>query len=81
MKYADGQRVIVGDIVGLGEGRPGVVVCCISDGVYTEDYPETGWSYLSRGFLVEFPKLGLVHFEKAESDEDLKLISRAPENN
>jgi hypothetical protein len=70
---------MLGDIVGLGDDKAGVVVCCISDGAFTAEYPETARGHLSRGFLVEFPRLGLFHFEEAESEEDLELISRASE--
>lgn len=76
MNYADGRRVNVGDIVGLGEDKAGVVVCCVSDGIYTEKYPETAWSYLKRGFLVEFPTYGLIFYDEAE--DDLELVSCAP---
>ncbi len=79
MNYANGQRVHVGDIVGLGGDREGIVVCCISDGVYTENHPEAAWGYLERGFIVDFPKYGLIHYDEAEVD--LELISRASTGN
>lgn len=75
MKYADGQQVQVGDRVGLGADAGGVVVCSIEDGVFSEGYSADQWAYLRKGFMVEFPTLGLIHYEVAE--EDLRLISRA----
>lgn len=75
MEYANGQSVQVGDIVALGEDRAGQVVCSFSDGVYTESYPQKEWGYLERGFLVQFSKFGLIHYEEAGAD--LKLVSRA----
>ena len=46
MKYADGQHVELGDVVGFGEDKSGVVVCCIGEGGFIEKYPETAWSSL-----------------------------------
>ena len=75
MKYADGQQVQVGDRVGLGVDEGGVVVCSIEDCVFTDGHTADQWAYLRKGFMVEFPTLGLIHYEAAE--EDLRLISRA----
>jgi len=75
MNYANGEAVKVGDIVGLDQDKPGVVVCSISDGVYTQSHPEAAWAYLKHGFIVDFPKYGLIHFDQAKAD--LKLIARA----
>ena len=55
------------------------MVCCISDGVYTDNYPESEWGYLQRGFAVNFPMYGLIHYDVAEAD--LKLISRLSAGN
>ena len=74
MKYADGQQVQVGDRVGLGDDTGGVVVCSIEDGVFSDGYPADQWAYLRKGFMVEFPTFGLIHYEVAE--DDLRLISR-----
>lgn len=75
MKYADGQDVKLGDKVKLGQDDGGIVVCSIDTGEYTDDHPETQWGYLKKGVMVEFPTLGLIHYEEAEPD--LKLIARA----
>lgn len=77
MNYIDGTPVKVGDIVGLGEDRNGVVVCSMDDGIYTPEHPREQWGYLGRGVMIEFPKWGLIHYETPEPD--LELISRAVE--
>jgi hypothetical protein len=77
VNYTDGMPVKVGDIVGLGEDRNGLVVCSMDDGVYTDEHPIEQWGYLGRGVMIEFPKWGLIHYETPEPD--LKLISRAVE--
>ena len=74
VKYADGQDVQLGDTVRLGQDANGVVVCSIDTDEYTDKYPKTQWGYLKTGVLVEFPKHGLIHYEKAEPD--LKLVRR-----
>jgi hypothetical protein len=77
VKYMDGTPVKVGDVVGLGEDRNGVVVCSMDDDVYTEAYSKEQWDYLGGGVMIEFPKWGLIHYEAPEPD--LELISRATE--
>ena len=71
----DGTPVEVGDVVGLGEDRNGVVVCSMDDGVYTDEHPKERWGYLGRGVMIKFPKWGLIHYEAPEPS--LELISRA----
>lgn len=44
-------------------------------GVFSDGYTAEQWAYLRKGFMVEFPTLGLIHYEVAE--EDLRLMSRA----
>lgn len=76
MKYSDGQIVQLGDNVTLG-GKPGVVVCCISDGVYSQKFTEAHWSYLELGVMIDFPEsMGLIHFDTTEDEEDLRFICR-----
>jgi hypothetical protein len=76
MRYADGQDIRIGDIVSVGPSGDGGVVCIITDGVYTDDYPEADWGYLGKGFMANFKAYGLIYYETPEAD--LKLISRAP---
>lgn len=77
MKYCDGKEVRIGDRVQLGDDVGGVVVCSIDTDEYTGEHPKEKWSYLKRGFVVEFPKFGVIHYEEAE--EDLILLRRKPE--
>lgn len=76
MKYIDGNEVKVGDRVQLGEDRGGVVVCSIDTDEYTKEHPKEKWGYLGKGVIIQFPKFGIIHYEKAE--DDLVLISRSP---
>jgi len=78
MKYADGQEVRVGDVVGLGNDREGVVVCDIDAGVYMPGDPESAWGYLKRGVMVVFPSYGHIYYE-SEMEEDVFLIARKPD--
>lgn len=78
MNYADGQEVIIGDNVQLGNDKGGVVVCSIDRAEYSEDQPKEKWEYLGKGVVIEFPTFGLIHYE--EPEEDLILISRSEES-
>ena len=75
MKYSDGQDVRLGDRVSLGQDSEGVVVCSIDTGEYSGAYPETQWSYLKTGVMINFPSYGLIHY--TEPELDLRLIARA----
>ena len=75
MKYPDGQEVRLGDKVRLGQDCGGVVVCSIDTGEYSPAYQPAEWSHLRRGVLINFPTLGLIHYEEPEAD--LELIKRA----
>jgi hypothetical protein len=74
MKYADGQDVMLGDKVRLGDDDGGIVVCSIDTGEYSAEAPESDWSYLKKGVVIRFPKFGLIHYEKPEPN--LALIAR-----
>jgi hypothetical protein len=52
MKYPDGQEIKLGDVVGLGKDKQGVVVCSVDTGEYSDAYPQAEWSYLDRGVLI-----------------------------
>ena len=75
MNYADGRPVRVGDIVDLGNAMTGVVVAIIDDGVYSPGYPESEWSYLGEGAMLESKELGLLHITDP-SRMDFDLIAR-----
>lgn len=75
MRYADGQQVLLGDTVGLGEGALGTVVAVIDTGNYSERYTAADWSYLSDGALLESTAFGLLHC--IDSSDDFTLVCRA----
>jgi hypothetical protein len=75
MKYSDGQKIQVGDRVILGSGGDGVVVADIGAGIFSPTFAKKDWSYLEYGIIIEFSKLGVIHF--AEVDIDLVFLSRA----
>jgi hypothetical protein len=74
MKCADGQDVMPGDKVRLGDDDGGIVVCSIGTGEYSAEAPESDWSYLKKGVVIRFPKFGLIYYEKPEPN--LALIAR-----
>lgn len=74
MKNYDGRTIMVGDKVRLGADE-GVVVFSIDSDENTDKFPKAEWEYLKRGIMVDFPALGLVHFE--ESDPCLILVGGA----
>lgn len=74
MKYSDGQEVLIGDKVQLGNDRDGVVVCSIDHDAYSQLHPREKWSYLKKGVVIEFPSYGLIHYEDPEID--LIFLSR-----
>jgi hypothetical protein len=78
MKYTDGQQVMLGDKVRLGNDDGGVVVCSIDTGDYSDEAPEAQWGYLKRGAVIRFPNFGLIHYETPEPD--LVLIARGVSN-
>ncbi len=75
MNYPTGERVRLGDSVRMNGNAEGVVVCVLEDGGYSDAYPKSDWDYLEEGVLIDFPKLGLIHFQAL--DEDIVLIARA----
>jgi hypothetical protein len=75
MKYADGREVHLGDKVRLGKDAGGIVVCSIDTGEYTAEHSAAQWGYLKKGVMINFPTLGLIHYE--EPEPDLQLIERA----
>lgn len=75
MKYEDGQKVMIGDIVNLGPGAGrGVVVCLIEEGLVDEGCDLEDWSYLKKGVVFKSDVSGNVYFSKP--DEDTVLIGR-----
>ena len=74
MKYTDGLEIRIGDKVRLGQDE-GTVVCSIDAKEFSIEHPEEQWGYLKKGIMVDFPKIGLVHFP--EHDPNLELMYRS----
>ncbi|UXI65865.1 hypothetical protein [Tahibacter amnicola] len=75
MIYSDGNVVILGDEVLLRATNRGVVVAVIDEGEFSFAFRQSEWMYLQKGVLIDFPALGLMHFE--DFDPDLQLLARA----
>lgn len=76
MNYTSGEQVKLGDKVELEKDNAGMVVCVFDDREYGEGYPETEWSYITKGVLINFPLYGLIHYESS-LEPDIRLIGRA----
>jgi hypothetical protein len=72
--YCSGEAIRVGDQVRSGNWT-GVVVFVLSTQSFADGYIPDEWSYLGRGFMVEFDQVGLVFAE--EADGHLILVGRA----
>ncbi len=55
--YTSGEEIRIGDIVNFS-GSIGKVLFIIQTKQYSENYPESDWSYLKHGFGVETEKYG-----------------------
>jgi hypothetical protein len=71
--YCCGDDIRAGDRVRSGDWT-GVVVFVLGTGSFGAGYKSEDWSYLGRGFMVEYDQVGLVFAE--EADEDLELVAR-----
>jgi hypothetical protein len=77
MNYATGESIKLGDKVSLGDDSDGEVVIIFDTNEYSQNYPEVQWGgYLGKGVMVNFPLYGLIYYENALEDPDLKLIAR-----
>lgn len=76
MNYASGEKVMLGDRVGLGSDFSGIVVIDFDAGEYSPDYPEDRWGgFLKKGVMINFPLYGLIHYEET-LEPDVRLIGR-----
>lgn len=75
MKYGDGQEIMLGDRVALGNDSNGVVVCLLDAGEYSANCSEAEWGYLEEGVIIDFPVYGRIHYKIVEPD--VSLIARA----
>jgi hypothetical protein len=71
--YLSGDDIRAGDRVRWADWT-GVVVFVLGTGSFAPGYTPANWSYLSRGFMVDYDQAGLVFSE--QSDEDLELLAR-----
>ena len=62
MNYADGQKMLIGDIVSLEGGMTGSVAAILSDGLFSDDLAASEWAYLEVGVLVASEEAGLIHY-------------------
>ena len=76
MKYLDGQPVRLGDVVDLGGGMTGVVVCLFDERLFDPGFQKLAQGGPDKGVMVNSAQAGLVHFPKP--DVDLVLLHRAP---
>jgi hypothetical protein len=72
--YCSGEDIRAGDVVRCAAWS-GRVVFVLGTGSFAAGYTPADWSYLSRGFMVEYDQAGLVFAD--EADEDLELVARA----
>lgn len=71
--YCSGEEIRAGDRVRCA-GWTGTVVFVLGTKSFSEGCDPADWSYLGRGFMIDYEQAGLVFSEQA--NEDLQLISR-----
>lgn len=71
--YYSGDDIRAGDRVRCAEWT-GRVTFVLGTGSFGPGFSPADWSYLGRGFMVEYDQAGLVFAERAE--EDLELVAR-----
>lgn len=74
MKYSDGSDVLLGDIVTLGGGMTGIVVCNFEKNEFAKGFDKDEWGEFKTGIMVESPQAGLVYYEG--KCVDLTLVKR-----
>jgi hypothetical protein len=72
--YCSGDDIRAGDRVRCAAWT-GRVAFVLGTGSFAAGYSPADWSYLGRGFMVEYDQAGLVFAERA--DTDLVLVARA----
>jgi hypothetical protein len=71
--YSSGDPILLGDRI-CWANKLGIVVFVIETRSYSTAFPESDWSYLGRGFMLDVEGVGLVH--EHEANGDLKLVAR-----
>lgn len=74
MRYADGQNVMLGDIVKLDEEQ-GKVEALIDRDQHPSAFGENVWEGYKNRAVIRFSKRGYVHFI-VEIDRNINLVSR-----
>jgi hypothetical protein len=72
--YCSGDEIRVGDRVRCSDWA-GVVVFVLGTSSYAAGYSPADWSYLGRGYMVEYEQVGCVFSEEACAE--LELVSRS----
>ena len=72
-RYWSGDDIRPGDRVRCAAWT-GRVVFVLGTGAFASGYEPAEWSYLGRGFMVDYDQAGLVFSEFA--DADLELVAR-----
>ncbi|MFW0766980.1 hypothetical protein ACN0IV_14220 [Trabulsiella odontotermitis] len=75
MKYPDNSNILLGDIVTLGGGMTGVVVCNFENEEFANGFNKDEWGHFKTGIMVKSSQAGLVYY--AEDCIDLTLVKRA----
>lgn len=71
--YLSGEAIQVGDLIKYGDSN-GKIVFVIPTQSFSEEFPESEWGFLEKGYGVKTEQYGLIH--ELEADEDLTLITR-----
>ena len=74
MNYKNGIKVRAGDKVIIDDCFDGVVVFCIDNDEYLDEFPKNEWAYLKTGMMIKCSKYGLVHCESM--DDDIEFVAR-----
>jgi hypothetical protein len=75
MHYSDGNKILLGDLVTLGGGMTGVIVCDFEEENFAQGYNKSEWKEFKKGIMVESSQAGLIYYE--EEFFDLTLVKRA----
>ena len=76
MKYLDGRRIRLGDVVRIAGGAMGSIVFSADDREYSEDFPEAEWGYLNSGVMINSDECGLIYISGKSEGESLELVER-----
>ena len=75
--YYSGDEVRVGDRATTGAWH-GFVVFVLASGSFDPRFRPADWSYLGRGFMVQFDEVRSVFYRRAEPDLFLASVAEPP---